>query len=275
VKKVAFDASWPDSVKLSHAYDELEFWGSRCDPGYTYSYENRFKIAVDLVTKAAPPPARVLDLAAAQGNFSITLAELGYEVVWNDLRAELADYVRSKHEFGAIEYFPHNVFEIPVDEIGLFDVVLAAEIIEHVAHPDEFMLKLKTLLKPGGTIVLTTPNGAYIRNSLPRFSDCPDPSIFESVQFKPNGDGHIFLPYVDELKAWAEKAGLQVEEMFVFNNFFTRGHMKTGALLRWVPKWLVNAQEEMTRSLPFALRSRVNTALAASFRAKVQASPGV
>lgn len=268
MRKLAFDASWPESVKHSHVYDELEVWGSQADLGYTYAYHNRFKITIDLVKKAAPPPARVLDLAAAQGNFSLALAELGYQVVWNDLRSELVDYVRSKHEFGVIEYLPHNIFEIRVEEIGLFDVVLATEIIEHVAHPDQFMLKLKTLLKEGGTIVLTTPNGAFVRNSLPRFSDYPDPSVVESIQFKPGADGHIFLPYADELKAWAERAGLQVEELLVFNNILTRGYMKTGHLLRWIPKWFVGAQERFSQALPFVVRSRLNTALAASLRGK-------
>ena len=135
---------------MSHFYDELEFWGSRSDLGYTYSYENRFNLTIDLVKKAAAPPARVLDLAAAQGNFSLALAELGYHVVWNDLRAELADYVRQKYEFGSLQYLPGNIFELPAEDIGTFDVVLAAEVLEHVAHPDEFVRKLKSLLSEEG-----------------------------------------------------------------------------------------------------------------------------
>jgi 2-polyprenyl-6-hydroxyphenyl methylase/3-demethylubiquinone-9 3-methyltransferase len=266
VKRIPFDASWPESVKLSHFYDELEFWGSRSDLGYTYSYENRFKITIDLVRMAASPPARVLDLAAAQGNFSLALAELGYDVVWNDLRAELVDYVRQKHEFGSIEYRPGNILDLSTEKIGLFDVVLATEVIEHVAHPDEFLKKLSFLLKDSGAIILTTPNGAYFRNSLPRFSDCPDPSIFESVQFQPNADGHIFLPYADELELWARKAGLEIERLTFLNNFLSKGHVKTGKLLPWLPKWLVAANEKLTQASPRGIRSRLSASLAASLR---------
>ena len=266
MKRIPFDTSWPESVKLSHSYDELEFWGSRSDLGYTYSYENRFKITIDLVKRAATPPARILDLAAAQGNFSLALAELGYDVVWNDLRAELVTYVRQKHEFGSIEYLPGNIFDLPVEDIGLFDVVLATEIIEHVAHPDDFLRKLSSLLKDSGKIVLTTPNGAYFRNFLPRFSDCPDPSIFESVQFQPNADGHIFLPYADELEVWAHKAGLEIEQLTIFNNFLSKGHVKTGKLLPLLPKWLVVANEKLTQAAPMAIQSRISASLAASLR---------
>ena len=248
-------------------------WGSRSDLGYTYSYENRFNLTIDLVRRAAEPPARVLDLAAAQGNFSIALAELGYQVVWNDLRAELIDYVRRKYEFGTLEFLPGNIFNLPIETIGLFDVVLATEIIEHVAHPDEFVKKLRPLLNDGGTIVLTTPNGAYFRNCLPRFSDCLDPSIFESAQFRPNADGHLFLPYADELELWARRAGLEIEQLIIFNNFFTKGHVKTGMLLPLIPKWLVRANERLTRALPNVIQARLCSALAASLRCSHSTGP--
>jgi 2-polyprenyl-3-methyl-5-hydroxy-6-metoxy-1,4-benzoquinol methylase len=265
MKRVPFESSWPDSVKLSHHYDGLEFWGDRSAPGYTNAYRNRFQVTIDLVSAAAKPPARVLDLAAAQGNFTLRLAEMGYQVVWNDLRAELADYVRLKHESGHVEYVPGNVFELSTD-LPPFDVVLATEIIEHVAHPDAFLARLATLLKPDGTIVLTTPNGGYFRNNLPRFSDCPDPSVYESVQFQPNADGHIFLLHVDEMHTLAAKAGLRVETLVLFTNSLSNGHIKTAPLLRVLPTGLVNLLEGQTRRLPGRLGRTLNVQMAASLK---------
>ena len=262
MKHVALDPAWPLSVKESHGYDELEFWGDRASPGYTNAYRNRFQIAIDLVTASARPPARVLDLAAAQGNFTLKLAELGYQVVWNDLRSELADYVRLKHELGNVTYQPGNIFELPSDQVGKFDVVLATEIIEHVAHPDQFLAKLATFLVDDGSIVLTTPCGNYVRNKLPRFSDCPDPSVYESVQFKPNADGHIFLLHVDEMTTLAARAGLKVETLVLFNNSLTSGHVKTGPLLRILPQGVVKLVESMTRSLPSFARKPLNAQMA-------------
>ncbi len=86
-----------------------------------------------MVRRSAPPGARILDVAAAQGNFTLTLAEPGYEVTWNDLRHELAEYVRLKHEHGVVHYLPGEIFGLDASEP--FDVVLATEIVEHVAHP--------------------------------------------------------------------------------------------------------------------------------------------
>jgi len=55
---------------------------------------------------------RVLDIAAAQGNFALTMAELGYDVTWNDLRDDLVGYVREKHERGSISFSPGNAFDL-------------------------------------------------------------------------------------------------------------------------------------------------------------------
>ena len=263
MKRVPLDPSWPVSVKESHHYDEIEFWGNRTSPGYTNAYRNRFQIAIDLVAASAPPPARVLDLAAAQGNFSLKLAEMGYDVVWNDLRAELADYVKLKYESGTVTYQPGNIFELPEGQLGQFDVVLATEIIEHVAHPDQFLAKLATFLKKDGSIVLTTPNGHYFRNNLPRFSDCPDPSIYESVQFKPNADGHIFLLHLDEVQLLAGRAGLQVEKLVIFTNPLTNGHIKTAPLLRILPGQVIQLFEAISRRLPMLARKPLSVQMAA------------
>lgn len=264
MKRVEFNSSWPESVKLSHLYDALEFWGDRSNLGYTYAYKRRFDTAIRLVGQAAAPPARVLDLAAAQGNFTLKLAELGYDVVWNDLRGELVDYVRMKYEFGSVNYLPGNIFEIAPEKIGRFDVILATEIIEHVAHPDQFLTKLASLLNDNGTIVLTTPNGSYFRNRLPRFSDCPDPSVFETVQFRPNSDGHIFLLHPDELAAIARQAGLQVKQLVLFTNPLTNGHVKTGRLLRALPKRVVDICERLTRLLPVRAQRSLNVHMASA-----------
>jgi 2-polyprenyl-3-methyl-5-hydroxy-6-metoxy-1,4-benzoquinol methylase len=54
----------------------------------------------------------ILDVAAAQGNYTVALAELGYDVTWNDIREDLAGYVRLKLEHGRIDFAPGNVFEL-------------------------------------------------------------------------------------------------------------------------------------------------------------------
>ena len=257
MKNLVYQEDWLDSWKYSYPYDLLEIYDDLTCPEYSYAYANRRKHILELIQKVAQPGAKILDIAAAQGNFSLSLAELGFEVTWNDLREELIDYVKLKWESGIVNYAPGNAFDLNFDT--QFDVVLIAEVIEHVAHPDRFLKKVSQMLKPGGHIVLSTPNGEYFRNQLPRFSDCLDPSQFESVQFQPNSDGHIFLLHLDELEKIADQSGLVIQEVRLATNPLTNGHIKLHYILHKLPKELVVIFEKLTCSLPLFLRRKLHT----------------
>jgi 2-polyprenyl-6-hydroxyphenyl methylase/3-demethylubiquinone-9 3-methyltransferase len=138
--------------------------------------------------------------------------------------------------------------------------VLITEIIEHVAHPDEFLKKVAGMVKPGGYVVMSTPNGGYFLNKLPKFSECPDPSIFESFQFKPDSDGHIFLLWPDEIEPLGAVAGLMLEKHEVLTNPLTAGHVKMEFVLKLLSKKFVDAAEVVTSSLPSILKKRLTTA---------------
>lgn len=264
VRYLSPESTWPESWRKSYEYDLQEVYGQISNPGYCYAYDNRRRHAIDLLAEVLAPPARILDVGAAQGNFSLKLAELGFEVTWNDLRAELADYVRLKHEHGTVHFAVGNAFELQFPQP--FDAVLLTEIIEHVAHPDLFLAKAAELLRPGGYIVMTTPNGAYFRNTLPRFSDCPDPSIYEVIQFRPDSDGHIFLLHTDEVHQLAARAGLCVEQVRLFTNSLTNGHIKLRHALKVLPRAVIERIEALTERLPPPLASRLMVQMAARLR---------
>jgi len=143
--------------------------------------------------------------------------------------------------------------------------VLITEVIEHVAHPDEFLRNTARTVRPGGYIVMTTPNGGYFRNTLPRFSDCQDPSVYEAQQFKPNSDGHIFLLHGDEVERLATEAGLRLDRLEFLINSLTYGHLGTEPLLRLLPASVVSAVEWATARLPDALQRRLLVQMAARF----------
>lgn len=264
MRKPVFSADWPDTWKVSYQYDLEEIYGPITCRGYAYAYANRRRETLDMVKRVAPPGARVLDVAAAQGNFSLSLAELGYRVTWNDLRADLAEYVKLKWEKGDIEYAPGNAFDLAGQTE--FDVVVITEVIEHVAHPDDFLCKIGKLVKPGGHVVMTTPNGGYFLNDLPKFSECRDASQFETMQFQPGSEGHIFLLHEDEIGRFAAKAGLEVREIRLFTNPLTHGHLKTELALKILPRSLVNLFERFTCALPGPFRRRLHASMSVVFQ---------
>jgi 2-polyprenyl-6-hydroxyphenyl methylase/3-demethylubiquinone-9 3-methyltransferase len=261
---IELNPSWNESWKFSYKFDLLEVYGSRKSLGHSYAYQNRLKHTLDLVKTFVKPGAKILDVAAAQGNFSLILAEQGYEVTWNDLRSDLIDYVKLKHESGTIHYAPGDVFKINLE--NQYDMVLITEIIEHVAHPDQFLEQVSTLVKPGGYILMTTPNGEYFANKLPRFSDCPDPSVFEEMQFMPDADGHIFLLHLDEIADLAKKSSLLVKSSGFYTNTLTNGFFKTGFLLKIIPQFLINFIQSCTNRFPGLIKRKLHTGMSIVFQ---------
>ncbi|HTD53281.1 MAG TPA: methyltransferase domain-containing protein [Thermoanaerobaculia bacterium] len=48
-----------------------------------------------------------------------------------------------------------------------FDAVVAVEVLEHVEDDESFVREVHRVLKPGGTFLMTTPNGDFVRNTNP------------------------------------------------------------------------------------------------------------
>lgn len=258
MKRVHIEENWKDSWKSCYNYDLLEIYGEIApNRGYAYAYENRRNHVLDLVKSVAGKDAKILDVAAAQGNFTLTLAEEGYDVTWNDIRGELAEYVEMKREKGKVTYKPGNAFEVDFDK--LFDVVIALEVIEHVAYPDEFLANLAKLVKPEGYVIISTPLGTYFKNKLPKFTEYANPENFESIQFGPNSNDHIFLLHPHEMQELAEAVNLKVVSMVHYSNSLTHGHLKLNRLLKFIPKNAVFGIEKVTQKFPDSFGRKIHT----------------
>jgi 2-polyprenyl-3-methyl-5-hydroxy-6-metoxy-1,4-benzoquinol methylase len=260
VKTVIPAVDWPESWRHVYEFDRVEIFGERTNPGHTQAYQTRARHLLEMAAEVLKPGDRVLDLAAAQGNYTLWLAEQGYDVTWNDLRADLEGYVRLKHERGSVRYAPGDAFKLEFPEP--FDLVIITEIIEHVAHPDEFLAQVARLTRPGGYVLLSTPNGEYFLSDRPRFSDTADASQYEAMQFQPDASGHIFLLHTDEVAPLAHAAGLAVCEIRLFTNPLTNGHLKTAFLHRVLPSVVIAGFEWVTRRLPEWMTRRSHTAMA-------------
>jgi SAM-dependent methyltransferase len=51
-----------------------------------------------------------------------------------------------------------------------FDGVVSVEVIEHVPDDEAFVRQIHRVLRPGGWLYLTTPNGDYIKNEPPNYN---------------------------------------------------------------------------------------------------------
>ncbi len=164
-------------------------------------YLERIHTLRDTVTRLVRPGSRIADVGCAQGNLALLLGESGYRVDAYDLNPRFLEYSRKKWTSGEVRWRNANAFEI--DERSEYDCVVLGEILEHVAHPDQLLAQALELIRPGGYLVATTPNGRFIRNPLPSFDEViarGDHARLEAEQFGPGGEHHLFAYTVDELR---------------------------------------------------------------------------
>ncbi|GAO40699.1 3-demethylubiquinol 3-methyltransferase [Sphingomonas changbaiensis NBRC 104936] len=143
------------------------------------------------------------DVGCGAGLLCEPLARLGAHVVGIDAAPEniAAARLHAEGQGLAIDY---RVGSIDVLGAEPFDLITSLEVIEHVEDPATFVRGLADALKPGGLLILSTPN----RTPVSRLAMI---TLGEGLGAIPRGthDWDRFLT-PDELRAHIEAAGLEV-----------------------------------------------------------------
>lgn len=101
------------------------------------------------------PGQRVLDLGCGEGWFAAALSRAGFDVVGVDVAKEPLRRARRRHvELDLREVDPHG--DWPLQDAS-FDAVWAGEVIEHVIDTAAWLSEVRRVLRPHGTLALSTP----------------------------------------------------------------------------------------------------------------------
>jgi SAM-dependent methyltransferase len=104
--------------------------------------------------EARAPKGRLLDVGCGTGVFLAVMRERGWQVAGLEPNEAWADQLRRNLgldvQTGTLEDAP--------PELGQFDVVSMLDVIEHLADPLAALAAARRVLRPGGLLVLTTPN---------------------------------------------------------------------------------------------------------------------
>lgn len=101
---------------------------------------------------------RVLDIACGVGYGSQILRRAGAtNVVGVDLSPEGIEYAKQRYQTSGIEFVCADAEQFQSSE--QFDVVVSFETIEHLPHPTKFLENIRSLLIPGGDLILSVPLG--------------------------------------------------------------------------------------------------------------------
>lgn len=110
-----------------------------------------------VVARQVPKGARVLDMGAGQGALAKRLQDAGFDVHAVDVAVD--DFEAQGVPFEALDFDdPAAVESFLAQHEGSFDAVLGIEVIEHVENQWSYVRQLHRLLKPGGVMLITTPN---------------------------------------------------------------------------------------------------------------------
>jgi 2-polyprenyl-3-methyl-5-hydroxy-6-metoxy-1,4-benzoquinol methylase len=121
---------------------------------------------LELLSQATPThqaKPRVLDLGCGNGSLSNLIGQQGYEVV--GVEDSEQGVAIARQSFPDCNFIKASIYDLPYSELAnSFDIVISAEVIEHLLYPRELVRAAKKCLKPNGRLILTTPYHGYLKN---------------------------------------------------------------------------------------------------------------
>lgn len=102
---------------------------------------------------------RLLDIGCGGGLLCEPLSRLGFDVVGVDAAPRNIEAARRHaHHMGLAIDYRQDAAEVLAQAGEGFDLILAMEVVEHVADPDSFLRDIAGMVRPGGMIIAATLN---------------------------------------------------------------------------------------------------------------------
>jgi 2-polyprenyl-3-methyl-5-hydroxy-6-metoxy-1,4-benzoquinol methylase len=103
----------------------------------------------------APKAASLLDVGCGAGDFIAMMRELGWAVTGLETDPIAVERARAR----GLDVHHGQLESAELDEMS-FDAITIAHVVEHVHDPSRLLAQCRRLLKPGGAVVITTPNSS-------------------------------------------------------------------------------------------------------------------
>jgi 2-polyprenyl-3-methyl-5-hydroxy-6-metoxy-1,4-benzoquinol methylase len=135
---------------------------ANAEPSHQHLYPS-----VSRFLRNVPPGSIVMDAGCGNGSFIALFQDRQWQLHGSDLSPTGIELARKTYP--NINFFLADAQSLYADflnTVGPVDIVISTEVIEHIYDPRSFLRNCFGLLKPGGTIVLTTPYHGYLKNLL-------------------------------------------------------------------------------------------------------------
>jgi SAM-dependent methyltransferase len=183
-------------------------------------------------------PRALYDAGGGEGAFALHVAHRfpSWRVVIADNETKTIERaLRIKRALGLDNLTVREVDLREPGEEDVYDVVICADVLEHIEEDDRVVKHLGQALKPGGVLLITSPSVPQPRHlSLVAWRE-------RRIGFDPSDYGHVRAGYSeDQVRALFENAGLTVETVrrtfgpagtLMFDLFFVTGDSRPHPLV--------------------------------------------
>lgn len=146
----------PTEQEIQKLYQEdyffgMEYFDYKQDRG---ALERNFRKRLQRLSFMAQPDFNVVEIGCAYGYFLLMLKNRTKSHIGFDVSKEGIEFARNELGVNATtkDFLSQKIKAQSVDSVFMWDVI------EHLSHPEDYMEKVSTVLKPGGHVALTTGN---------------------------------------------------------------------------------------------------------------------
>jgi SAM-dependent methyltransferase len=153
---------------------------------------------LDLASRHVPPPGTLLDVGPNIGTCLALARQRGWDAHGIEINAAAAAYCRQRGLSVRTGILDANTYPR-----SSFDVVLMGDVIEHLPDPRATMRVVYRILKPGGVVLISTPDVAGWAGRL--------------LQIKPEEHVYYFAPAT--MRALLQQVSLEVVDVLAYDRY--------------------------------------------------------
>ncbi|MGC4042589.1 MAG: methyltransferase domain-containing protein [Armatimonas sp.] len=127
-------------------FDKNQYGRFRCE------HLHRYQLAAALARGKD-----VLDIASGEGYGSAALAQVARSVVGVDIAPDAVEHAARTYTQPSLRFLEGSCDAIPLSDASV-DLIVSFETIEHHDRHEEMMVEFRRILRPGGLVLLSSPN---------------------------------------------------------------------------------------------------------------------